>query len=55
LSITGRPDIGGEKRRKRWADHVARIGDKRNACRFSIENTKKTGYLEDLVVDGRLT
>ena len=38
----------------RWAGHVARMGDMRNAHRVLMGNLMERGYLEDLGVNGRI-
>lgn len=44
-----------QKSKARWAERVARMGIREMPTGFRYENMKKRGYLEDLVVDGRLT
>jgi hypothetical protein len=36
-----------KSRRMRWAGHVARIGEKRNACRILVGSQKERGHWED--------
>jgi hypothetical protein len=33
-----------KSRRMRWEGHVARMGEKRNACRILVENQKERYY-----------
>jgi hypothetical protein len=42
-----------KSRRIRWADHVARMGEKRNDI-FFLESLKGRNHVEDLGVDGRI-
>jgi hypothetical protein len=37
-------------RMMRWAGHVVRMGEKRNACRVLVGNLKERGYVGDLCV-----
>jgi len=43
-----------KSRRTRWAGHVARMGDMREAYRFWWGNLMERNHREDLGVDGRL-
>jgi hypothetical protein len=36
----------------RWAGHVARLGEKRNAYRILVESQKERDHLEDQDVGG---
>jgi hypothetical protein len=36
------------------AEHVARIGEMRNAFKILVDNLKGRDHLEDLAVDGRI-
>ena len=37
-------------RMMRWVGHVARMGEKRNACRVLVGNVEERGYVRDLCV-----
>jgi hypothetical protein len=41
-----------KSRRIRWAGHVARMGEKRNACRILLENQKERDHWEYQDVGG---
>jgi hypothetical protein len=41
-----------KSRRMRWAGHVARMGEKRNAYRILVESQKVRDHWEDLDVGG---
>jgi hypothetical protein len=41
-----------KSRRMRWQGHVARIREKRNACRILRESQKERGHREDEDVGG---
>jgi hypothetical protein len=41
-------------RRLRWTGRVARVGDKRGACRVLIVRPEGRNHLEDLGVDGMM-
>jgi hypothetical protein len=43
-----------KSRKVRWAVHVARFGEIRNANKNVIGNLKGGDHLGDLVVDGRI-
>ena len=38
----------------RWAEHVARTGEKRYACNVLVGNPEGKGQVEDLGVNGRI-
>jgi hypothetical protein len=40
--------------RMRWAGHVVRMVEKRNAYRLLVESRKERGHYEDLDVRGRI-
>jgi hypothetical protein len=41
-----------KSRRMRWAGHIARMGERRNACRISVESRKEGDHWEDQDVGG---
>jgi hypothetical protein len=41
-------------RRTRWAGHVARMREMRNAYKILVENLKERDHTKDLGVDGRI-
>jgi hypothetical protein len=41
-----------KSRRRRWARHVARMGEKRNACRILVGKPEGKNHWEDQDVDG---
>jgi hypothetical protein len=41
-----------KSRRMRWAGHVARMGEKRNAYRILVGNPEEKDHWEDRDVDG---
>jgi hypothetical protein len=43
-----------KSRRKRWAEHVARIGELRKVYKSWSKNLKGSDHLEDLGVDGKV-
>jgi hypothetical protein len=43
-----------KSRRMRWAGHVARMGEKRGACRILVGRPAGRNHLEDPGVDGRI-
>jgi hypothetical protein len=43
-----------KSRRMRWAGHVARLGDRKGACRVSWGDMREGDHLEDLGVDGKI-
>jgi hypothetical protein len=38
----------------RWAGHVERVGEKRNTCKFWMENLKERDHCEDLDIEGKI-
>jgi hypothetical protein len=42
-----------KSRRMRWAEHIARMGEKKNAYNILIGKPKGRVYLDELGVDGR--
>jgi hypothetical protein len=44
-----------KSRRMRWARHVARMGEMRNAYKILVEILKGKAHAEDLGVDGKIT
>jgi hypothetical protein len=44
-----------KSRRKKWAECVVGIGEKRNAYRFCWGNMKERDHFVDLGVDGMVT
>ena len=50
------PSIAREinSRRMRWAGHVARMGERRGACRIWWGNLRERDHLENPGVDGRI-
>jgi hypothetical protein len=44
-----------KSRRMRWAGHLTRRGEKRNAYKFWWENLKEREELEDLCLDGTIS
>jgi hypothetical protein len=40
-------------RKIRWTEHVAGMGEKRNAYGFLVRKSERD-YFEDLVIDGRM-
>ena len=42
-----------KSRSMRWADHVARMGDRRVAYGVLVGHLREIDHLEDLDVDGR--
>jgi hypothetical protein len=55
-NVYASPNIIGKIKckRMRWAGHVARVGEMRNAFKISSENLKGRDHSEDLGVDGRI-
>jgi hypothetical protein len=43
-----------KSRRLRWAGHVARMGERRGACRVLVGKPDGRNHLEDRGVDGRI-
>jgi hypothetical protein len=43
-----------KSRRMRWAGHVARVGEKRGACRILVGGLREGDKLGDPDVDGRI-
>jgi hypothetical protein len=43
-----------KSRRMRWAGHVARMGDRRGACRVWVGRPAGKNHLQDLGVVGRI-
>jgi hypothetical protein len=41
-------------RRMKWAEHVTRVGEMRNAYNTLVGNLKRRDHSEDLGVDGRI-
>jgi hypothetical protein len=44
-----------KRMRMRWAEHVARMGEKRNACRLLVGKQKERDHYEDQEVGGWIT
>jgi len=42
-----------KSRRTRWAEHVARMGEMRNAYTILVGTFERKDHLEDLSVDGK--
>jgi hypothetical protein len=40
-------------KRMRWAGHVARVEERRGACRILVGNLRERDHLEDLCIDGK--
>jgi hypothetical protein len=38
----------------RWAGHVARVGDSRNAYRIGLVNLRERNHFEHLLIDRRV-
>jgi len=43
-----------KSRRMRWAEHVARMGKKRDVCRVLLGNLRKRDHWGDPAVDGKI-
>jgi hypothetical protein len=43
-----------KSKRMKWARHVARVGEKRNAYTVSVGKLERKNHLEDLGLDGRI-
>jgi hypothetical protein len=52
IIIITRRIIIRKSRRMRWAGHVTRMGENRNACRILVESQKGGDHYEDQDVDG---
>jgi hypothetical protein len=46
--------IGSSLRRMRWEDHVARMGERRNAYTILVGKSEGRYHSKDLAVDGRI-